>query len=340
MYASPAFFSQQSLGKRDSQQDAVGNLLVSTHHRLYVLADGMGGHRGGEMAAQTVVKAFLDFFTTQTQAVKNLEYDLQQALIFANQCVAAKLAEQPDLDGMGTTVVAVLLDSNTGQFAFVSVGDSPLYLWEEKKLRRINDNHAFATDLQKMVEAGEMAAADAQNHPARYAITSAVCGKDIAKMDVHSGVLSHNGSLLLASDGLNVLSEETIIGILEKHSEPEPAVAALLAAVEEVDHPQQDNTSVILVSMPTQKEILDKSKADLSQSKWQSSKDNNKNAVDKPKRKAMPLWKSVLLGMLLGLIGFVLVYVLMGKREKPVIPSVQNQVVSPVLSASVPQLNR
>lgn len=333
MHTSPAFFSQQSLGKRDSQQDAVGNLLVSSHHRLYILADGMGGYRGGEIAAQTVVKAFLEFFTTQVQSVENLEYELQQALIFANQCVATKLAEQPDLDGMGTTVVAVLLDSDTGKFAFVSVGDSPLYLWEVNKLRRINANHAFAADLQKMVEAGEMAAADAQNHPARYAITSAVCGKDIAKMDVHSGVLSQNASLLLASDGLNVLSEETIISILEKHSEPEPAVAALLAAVEAIDHPQQDNTSVILVSMPTEKEILDKSKL-------QSLKDNNKNYSDKPKRKAMSLWKSVLLGMLLGLIGFLLVYVLMGKREKPVIPSVQNQAVAPVFSASVPQLNR
>ncbi|OAM34024.1 serine/threonine protein phosphatase [Eikenella sp. NML96-A-049] len=240
------FHQSQYIGQREEQQDALGNLVLSPQHKLYVLADGMGGQRGGQIAAKTVVAAFLDYF--QQYGLHEAEQDLRRALHQANQTLSDTLRRQPKLEGMGTTVIAVVVDETDNRYSYISVGDSPLYTYGQGSLRRINANHAFAEDLKRMIAAGEISSEAADRHPARHAVTSAVMGKDIAHIDCSSGTLSPGELLLLASDGVQTLSDEEIEQTLIAASGSlEDKVNTLLALVQAKRHPHQDNTSLLLV---------------------------------------------------------------------------------------------
>lgn len=243
------FHQGQYIGRRDEQQDALGNLVLNAHTKLYVLADGMGGHQGGQLASTTVVDAFLAFFQN-----RNTEGDwanaLRQALDAANFALAEHLRTRPELSGMGTTVIAVVVDEAAGRYHYISVGDSPLYGFQTGRLARINANHAFAEDLKKWQDAGEISAEQAAQHPARHAVTSAVMGKDIPLTDDGSGELGAGDWLLLASDGLQTLSDAAggeIEALLAAGGTAEKQVSRLLAAVKNKALPQQDNTSVVLI---------------------------------------------------------------------------------------------
>ena len=240
------FYQGQHIGQREEQQDALGNLVLPPQHKLYVLADGMGGQHGGQIAGKTVVAAFLGYF--QQHGLHEAEQDLRQALQQANQALADTLRRQPELEGMGTTVIAVVVDETDNCYSYISVGDSPLYSYNQGSLRRINANHAFAEDLKRMIAAGEISSEAAERHPARHAVTSAVMGKDIAHIDCASGTLAPGELLLLASDGVQTLSDEEIGQTLAAASDSlEDKVNALLTVVQARQHPHQDNTSLILV---------------------------------------------------------------------------------------------
>lgn len=236
----------QIIGSRESQQDSVGNLNLSHHRQLFVLADGMGGHQGGEIASQTIVQTFLAYFSHPIEDESASEA-LHTTLIRSNSALQQIIMQQPELTGMGSTLLAVLINDLTGQFDYISVGDSPLYHHSATgSLKRINANHSFANDLANMVNAGVISAEEAQTHPQRHAITSAVTGSQIAKIDQNSGSLQHGERLLLASDGVHTLPD-TQIGELMVNAPVSTSTAALLHAVQAQQLPHQDNTSVILL---------------------------------------------------------------------------------------------
>lgn len=248
----PDFHQAQHIGRREEQQDALGNLVLAPRHTLYVLADGMGGQQGGQTAARAVVAAILDHFHRQNPPADSraAENQLHAALNAANQALARILQSHPELDGMGSTLIALIADENTGTYSYISVGDSPLYLLENGRLRRINANHAFAEDLKRMIAAGEITAEEAERHPARHAVTSAVTGKDIAHTDCRSGSLNPGDTLLLASDGVQTLSDREIEDTLNAAADPEAQAQALISVVLAKQNPHQDNTSLILVRHP------------------------------------------------------------------------------------------
>ena len=248
----PDFHQAQHIGRREEQQDALGNLVLAPRHTLYVLADGMGGQQGGQTAARAVVAAILDHFHRQNPPADSraAENQLHAALNAANQALARILQSHPELDGMGSTLIALIADENTGTYSYISVGDSPLYLLENGRLRRINANHAFAEDLKRMIAAGEITAEEAERHPARHAVTSAVTGKDIAHTDCRSGSLNPGDTLLLASDGVQTLSDREIEDTLNAAADPEAQAQALISVVLAKQNPHQDNTSLILARHP------------------------------------------------------------------------------------------
>ncbi|CUS48996.1 MAG: Mn2+ or Mg2+-dependent serine/threonine phosphatase [Idiomarinaceae bacterium HL-53] len=244
------FYDGAIIGQREEQQDDRTNLILHEGYRLYVLADGMGGHNAGNVASKLVCSAFRDFFS-DLAAINDSEKALKEALNHANEVMRGKLDEMPELQGMGTTVIAVLLHEPTGQYSFISVGDSPLYKYSEGRLQRINDNHAFYEDLKRLVAAGEMSQEEADTHPDRHAITSAVMGRVIEKFDVKSGQFAAGELIILASDGLQTLTDTEdgeIAQVLQSaQADPEQSVIQLLAAVEEKGISHQDNTTIIVV---------------------------------------------------------------------------------------------
>lgn len=238
------------IGQREEQQDDKANLILDQAYRLYVLADGMGGQKGGQLASKTVTNAIRDYFHTNS-TIRVPENQLRQAVEHANKALSDLLRSRPELNGMGTTLIAVLVNETDNRFTYISIGDSPLYIMRNGLLVRVNANHAFYEDLKKMVAAGEISEEEAREHPARHAITSALMGKKIEHIDVSSGVLQPGELLLLASDGIQTLNDgpqgEIFTILNASKGDLESAVSSLLHAVEQKQEPYQDNTTLVLV---------------------------------------------------------------------------------------------
>ena len=235
---------RQIPGQREYQEDDYG-LLDGREHFLLLVADGMGGHVGGATASGLLRQTFVEAYPQTSGPIIDR---LRTCLDEANAAIAAAVAENPALYSMGSTLVAAVVASEG--LHWISVGDSPLWLFRAGQLERLNADHSMPPVRADLVATGRMTAEEAAQDPRRHSLRSAVMGDDVHLIDVSSQpvALARGDRLLLASDGLLTLSEQAIAAILEKTQDAplEDSVAALIQAVEAAEHPQQDNTTVLL----------------------------------------------------------------------------------------------
>lgn len=210
-----------------------------------VVCDGMGGHAGGQVASRTAVNAALQAMQNPKKA-KPADR-LIAALTEANVAVGKRVKADADLAGMGATFLAVLVSE--GRIYWISVGDSPLFMYSSKGLRRLNADHSFRTQLDEQAKRGEITREDALRHPNRNALISAVMGDKLKVYDVGDISVRPDSRLILASDGIDTLTDAEIESIVEQHLDAEPRVLqeALLKAVRIREKPKQDNTTVIAI---------------------------------------------------------------------------------------------
>ena len=241
------FAAQQIPGGREYQEDDYGLIERGDPDidEVLLLADGMGGHVSGDTASRMVVKTFAETYHDTEGPIPDR---LRACLTAANDALAEATDENPELQGMGSTVVATVISQHG--LDWISVGDSPLWLFRDGKLHRLNADHSMAPVLANLVEAGRMTEEEAATDPKRNALRSAVMGDEIHLIDVSSQPVAIRKSdrLLLASDGLMTLEDEDIARILkDKPDAPlEEVTEALIQAVEKVGRPNQDNTTVLL----------------------------------------------------------------------------------------------
>ena len=243
------FAALQITGKRDYQEDSFGLLderdlgLDRGEHAVLLVADGMGGHVGGAIASDLLCKTFVEAYPRSSGPIVER---LRTCLDEANAAIAAAVAENPALDSMGSTLVAAVAASEG--LHWISVGDSPLWLFREGQLSRLNADHSMAPVLAELVAAGRMTAEDAARHPSQHSLRSVVMGDEMPLIDVSSRLLEQGDRVVLASDGLLTLDEQEIADILKKTRDAplEDSAAALIQAVEGAGHPYQDNVTVLL----------------------------------------------------------------------------------------------
>ena len=243
--------ARQIRGKRSYQEDDYGFLdardlgLDDSEHALLLVADGMGGHVGGATASGLLRTTFVEAYPQTSGSIID---GLHGCLQLANKAIADAIARQPELDSMGSTLVAAVVCSQG--LNWISVGDSPLWLFRQGAMERLNADHSMAPVLADLVATGRMTEGEAARDPRRHSLRSAVMGDDIHLIDVSSqSVAVEKGDrLLLASDGLMTLSDREIAGILEKTQDVslEDGAAALIQAVEAAGNPHQDNTTLLL----------------------------------------------------------------------------------------------
>lgn len=242
------------LGERERQEDAVASDFSSGEpFGFVVLADGMGGHAAGDVASKIVVTEVFSALKLASGEPKLLEPRicdvLKSAAVNANECVGLYANERAEADGMGATLLAPVLFDD--RLYWVSVGDSPLYLFRNNRLERLNENHALESQIDYVVESGIMAREEALTYPDQSCLTSVLVGKKIAQLDCRTvPVRIEEGDILIvASDGLQFLSEEEIERILrfsQKRSAEEIG-AALLQEVKKLNDPGQDNVSLCII---------------------------------------------------------------------------------------------
>lgn len=214
--------------------EPVGNLP-----NLFIVADGMGGHQAGDFASSYSVKKFLESVSLSLQ--KHPHKIFQDAIRYANKELIEKSRSNPDLRGMGTTMVVL---SIVGDKAYVAnVGDSRLYLLEDE-LTQITIDHSL---VQEMIRIGELTKENARNHPDKNIITRAVgAGKDI-NVDFFEFHITKESVLLMCSDGLsNMVDDGQIAALLKSSRMPEKAGKKLIEAANR--NGGKDNIAVIVIN--------------------------------------------------------------------------------------------
>lgn len=252
------YASRASQGARPYQEDAVavwpgsgplvpvagappdGTALVA------VLADGMGGHAGGALASATICSSFLAHFAS---ASGEGPARLGACLLAANAAIGAKVRTNPSLAGMGATLVGAAI--GVRGVSWVSVGDSPMYLFRHGELAQLNEDHSLAPLLDRMVEQGKMSPEAARLDPRRHYLRSAITGEEIELVDAPKRPLelADRDILLISSDGIHTLEPSVIEGIIGLHAArgPDAVAEELVRAVDAAGEPHQDNTTVIVV---------------------------------------------------------------------------------------------
>jgi PPM family protein phosphatase len=214
------------------------SLLASEDQGIFVVADGMGGYRGGEIASQLAVMTIERAFSTKSfdgpehDSIPRRASELARAIQMANEAIFEKASGDNQLEGMGTTVCAARFSANKQRLYIGHVGDSRVYRMREGRLRQMTSDHTMA-------ELGVSGAGAAH-------LSRAVGVWPVVPIDILLGKPRPGDLYLLCSDGLSKMLDDVSIEVLLRDSEsPATAVEALIRAANE--HGGKDNVTVIVV---------------------------------------------------------------------------------------------
>ena len=216
-----------------------------THPQLIAVADGMGGHAGGEVASSIA----LHILARRASVFLDAEIDQDSADDFFNATIedidiALKAAsdEDPALSGLGTTLTALFIRNN--QAVLLHVGDSRAYRIRGAAIEQLSVDH---TVMQELLSAGTITQADIAEHPQRSMLTQALMGSGTLSIGLHIFDLKESDRFILCSDGLSGVLSDKEIKTLAKSKSPEDAVAALVDATYINGAP--DNVTVVIADL-------------------------------------------------------------------------------------------
>lgn len=208
-----SFYITDSGKVRSHNEDSVTIVKNRAKEHLMIVADGMGGHRAGEVASSMVVTQIgarfqaLSTIGTKADAVSWLKENITEI----NSAIMHYSEEHPEASGLGTTCVMALLTKSF--LLFVNIGDSSGFVFKNKKLQKITKDHTLVNFL---VETGELSEADAVNHPKKNVLMKALGATDVCELDIFE-VETDVDAIMLCSDGLtNMLTKEQIERVLNE----------------------------------------------------------------------------------------------------------------------------
>lgn len=211
---------------------------------LFVVADGMGGHAGGDVASAIAVQTIARTDRAEPTTPQEAESALRAALVAANRAIGEAVADRPELTGMGTTASALVRVGDT--VATAHIGDSRIYLLRGGELSQITNDHTF---VQRLVETGRITPEEAAVHP-RRSVLMRVLGDVDQYPEIDTSVI---GTLpgdrwLICSDGLSsYVPEARILAAVERAPSAEQAADALVT--EALEHGAPDNVTVVAVDI-------------------------------------------------------------------------------------------
>ena len=210
---------------------------------LFVVADGMGGHAGGDVASALAIQSIAHVdrpFENPADAAQAL----RDALLEANQELAETVFEHPELAGMGTTVSGFVRVGD--RLAVAHIGDSRIYRWRDGVLTQVTKDHTF---VQRLVDSGRITAEEAAVHPRRSVLMRVLGDVELTpEIDVEVLDTRPGDRWVLCSDGLSGYVDEERIGeLLDEHPDASAAVEALID--ESLDHGAPDNVTVVVVGV-------------------------------------------------------------------------------------------
>ncbi len=244
------------VGRKRSQNEDY--FLVNPEVNLYILADGMGGHSGGEFASRMAVQTIEEVMkgltsdpeATVISGVNSDEAQCEDQLRYAIQIASKKIFDRatydPALKGMGTTTVLTLFDG--GKAYIANVGDSRAYLFHGPKMKQVTTDHSL---VNEQLKAGLITKSEIKNHKLKNIITRSVGYQEEVEIDLKTLDVQTGDKILLCSDGLsNMLSDETIEKIVQHHPIKE-ACEKLIQSANEAGGDDNITVLLMIVTNPT-----------------------------------------------------------------------------------------
>ncbi|WP_223693093.1 PP2C family protein-serine/threonine phosphatase [Leifsonia poae] len=210
---------------------------------LFVVADGMGGHAGGDVASAIAVTRIREADKEYASA-SEAEFALQSALIAANSLLAETVFEHPELTGMGTTVSALIRVGD--QIALAHIGDSRIYLFRDGALKQVSTDHTF---VQRLVDSGRITEEEAMVHP-RRSVLMRVLGDVDASPEIDTWTLDTRPGdrWLICSDGLSgVVKHDELQAALASRDAPRQVAEKMVRL--SLDAGAPDNVTIVLLDV-------------------------------------------------------------------------------------------
>ena len=212
---------------------------------IFALADGMGGHKKGEVASKIAVDSIIDFLKENILKSCGIKMDylddvIKQGYNYANQKIFDKVSEDSSCEGMGTTLVVAVIYKD--DMIMANVGDSRGYLLHNDEFRRITIDHSV---VEELVNANLITEEEARVHPRRNQITRAMGAEEIIIVDIFRKKIEKGDMILLATDGLTgCVEDEDIKNIIKQDKDIKEICEDLINQAN--DNSGKDNISVIL----------------------------------------------------------------------------------------------
>jgi serine/threonine protein phosphatase PrpC len=225
---------------RTSNQD---DYYLDPDGRFFVVADGMGGHAGGQEASHLATEAIKTYLNQHWHTEAATDYLLKQALQQANNAILADQRRHPERADMGTTIVVVVFRDRQPWCAHV--GDSRLYRLRGHQLEQLTEDHTW---IAKAIRAGEVTPAQSRSHPWRHVLSQCLGRDDLSEIGLRPLETQEGDRLLLCSDGLTEeLSDHLIASHLKSIRACEAAAAALVNSAKQ--RGGRDNITVIIIHL-------------------------------------------------------------------------------------------
>lgn len=237
-------FAKSDIGKaRDMNQDYYYVSNSEDSIKLFVLADGMGGYNGGEIASKLATNSVKSYISNNFHKIEHNKESIldliKNAVEYANMIVYEKSKEVKELEGMGTTLEVCLIYNNRVYIGHV--GDSRVYRIRKEFIRKLTVDHSY---VQQLVKDGTITKEEAYNHPKKNMLMKALGCTAFVEPDVMVKGFIKDDILLMSSDGLtNMLKDEEIYNIIKDN--PELASEKLVQRANELGG--YDNITVVII---------------------------------------------------------------------------------------------
>jgi protein phosphatase len=235
--------------KRELNEDSLlmteGVMSDGTPYGLYVVADGLGGHQGGEIASQLTTDAIQAQFAQQPPTPSAAPFDgwLKDAAMVANKAVLAHQQHRKQAKKMGSTAVMALIAA--GQAHIANVGDSRAYHLNSEDIRQISVDHSL---VERLVQIGQLSREEARTHKNRNVVYNTIGDKPEMEVGLYHIPMQPGDRLLLCSDGLSgMITDEEILDISRSRPTPAEACRAMVEAAKAAGG--NDNITAIIVQM-------------------------------------------------------------------------------------------
>lgn len=223
---------------------------IDPQGRFYIIADGMGGHAGGQEASQIATQTIQAYLEEDWDSDTPSDELLEEALYQANRVILEDQYQHPERADMGTTVVVVLFRQGNW---YTHIGDSRLYRLRDTKLEQVSEDHTWVARALKM---GDISPEQAKTHPWRHVLFQCLGRRDLRQVDIFPLDVQQGDRLMMCSDGLTEeVPDEKIATMLQLENPPEKIVIDLIEAAKTAGG--SDNITVVLVTQEQPSTVSD-----------------------------------------------------------------------------------